>query len=499
MRRRLVLVLLLGCAGAVAVAVLVVRSGGDEPAGCRRRRSRAVPEPAPGRFARLLDAEFLAAVEGKDDPRPAVAAIADAAWSEGGFLLSSCHGLMHTVGRTYAREAGITLADLMDYLPQSNDPGCSAGFAHGLVTGVGAQIDPRRPGEAAARLHRRRHALPALQLRARARARVHAGLRRPARACARPLPLARVAVGGRLRPGRLPRLLVRGRRRRRREPADGAITDPRRLCGAQPTAFVRPCWYRAFVDNRPEGIVVDSPEHLDVLCEGLDGLQREACVTGAAVIGPADPTAQLKLCAGLADPSDAAGCIRGTKAQNLLGAPASDFVRLIGRCELFAGVTRDGCYRWLGKAIAVLTDGAFAQSGCPKLAKADARRNCTCGCADDGRRARHVQLRVTVDRTLDKEADMPLARVVTFDGVSSDRMAEMQKEMEGSEQPDDVPAKEIVVLHDPDNDRSVVILFFESDDDYRRGDEALNAMSTADTPGQRTSVTKYQVAFRMSN
>ena len=94
---------------------------------------------------------------------------------------------------------------------------------------------------------------------------------------------------------------------------------------------------------------------------------------------------------------------------------------------------------------------------------------------------------------------MPLARVVTFDGVSSDRMAEMQKEMEGSEQPDDVPAKEIVVLHDPDNDRSVVILFFESDDDYRRGDEALNAMPTTDTPGQRTSVTKYQVAFRMSN
>ena len=94
---------------------------------------------------------------------------------------------------------------------------------------------------------------------------------------------------------------------------------------------------------------------------------------------------------------------------------------------------------------------------------------------------------------------MPLARVVTFDGVSSDRIAEMQKEMEGSEQPDDVPAKEIVVLHDPDNDKSVVILFFESDDDYRRGDEALNAMPTTDTPGQRTSVTKYQVAFRMSN
>ena len=94
---------------------------------------------------------------------------------------------------------------------------------------------------------------------------------------------------------------------------------------------------------------------------------------------------------------------------------------------------------------------------------------------------------------------MRLARVVSFDGVSSARMAEMQKEMEGSERPQDVPAKEIVVLHDPENDRSLVIVFFDSEDDYRRGDETLSAMPAGDTPGQRTSVTKYQVAFRMTD
>ncbi len=94
---------------------------------------------------------------------------------------------------------------------------------------------------------------------------------------------------------------------------------------------------------------------------------------------------------------------------------------------------------------------------------------------------------------------MPLARVVTFDGVNSDRMAEMQREMQGSERPENVPAKEIVVLHDPEADKSLVILFFDTDDDYRRGDEALNAMPAGDTPGQRTSVTKYDVAFRMSD
>ena len=93
---------------------------------------------------------------------------------------------------------------------------------------------------------------------------------------------------------------------------------------------------------------------------------------------------------------------------------------------------------------------------------------------------------------------MSLARVVSFDGVSPDRMAEMEREMQGSERPEDVPAKEIVVLHDPETDRALVILFFDSEDDYTRGDEALDAMPSADTPGRRASVTKYHVAFRLT-
>jgi hypothetical protein len=94
---------------------------------------------------------------------------------------------------------------------------------------------------------------------------------------------------------------------------------------------------------------------------------------------------------------------------------------------------------------------------------------------------------------------MPLARVVTFDGVSSDRMAEMQREMEGSERPENIPASEMIVLHDPDAEKSLVVVFFDNEDDYRQGDAALSAMPAGDTPGQRTSVTKYQVAFRMTD
>jgi hypothetical protein len=87
---------------------------------------------------------------------------------------------------------------------------------------------------------------------------------------------------------------------------------------------------------------------------------------------------------------------------------------------------------------------------------------------------------------------------VTFDGVSKDRMEELKREMSEGERPEDVPAKEIVVLHDADAEKSVVILFFDSEDDYRRGDEALNAMPAGDTPGQRTSVTRYDVVTRMT-
>ena len=93
---------------------------------------------------------------------------------------------------------------------------------------------------------------------------------------------------------------------------------------------------------------------------------------------------------------------------------------------------------------------------------------------------------------------MTFARVVTFDGVSKQRIDEMKREMETGERPDDVPAKEILVLHDPEAEKSVAIVFFDSEEDYARGDAALDAMPAGDTPGQRTSVTRYEVALRMT-
>jgi hypothetical protein len=93
---------------------------------------------------------------------------------------------------------------------------------------------------------------------------------------------------------------------------------------------------------------------------------------------------------------------------------------------------------------------------------------------------------------------MALARVVTFEGVSKERVEQIKSEMQSGERPEGLPATEVIMLHDPDAESSLVIVFFDDEDGYRQGDATLSAMSADDVPGQRTSVTKYDVAVRMN-
>ncbi len=93
---------------------------------------------------------------------------------------------------------------------------------------------------------------------------------------------------------------------------------------------------------------------------------------------------------------------------------------------------------------------------------------------------------------------MAIARVVSFEGVSSERMEEQKRQMTESDRPEGLEATELIVLHDPESETSLAIVFFETEDDYKRGDEILSAMPAGDTPGQRTSVKKYDVAHRMT-
>jgi hypothetical protein len=370
----------------VGVAVAVVGGAEGEPP---RREFTAVRLPDLGECRGLggdlarecYTRAYLGLVSGRDDPRPAVEAIADSAWKEGPALVADCHGIMHTVGRTYAREAGVELATLMDYLPRSNDPGCTAGFAHGMVTAIAPDIDPTRAGEAA-------------------RVCGSARTRYQNYSCIHGFGHAFMRIyGDRLEPA-----LILCRALGTRAAADCAqgayhdywfavagaddatlseepVRDPRALCAEAPEEFVRPCWYRAWIENRPTAFAIEAPEDLDGLCSGLGGLQREACITAASVIGPSDPAEQIDVCGGLASASDAASCVRGVKIQNLQDAPTAELIALVDRCSTLRARARDACRRWLGKTAAVLTDGAFAHEGCPRLRGGSARRACAAGAA----------------------------------------------------------------------------------------------------------------------
>src|SRR5262245_42435390 len=96
------------------------------------------------------------------------------------------------------------------------------------------------------------------------------------------------------------------------------------------------------------------------------------------------------------------------------------------------------------------------------------------------------------------EEAMTLARVVTFEGVDRDRVEQVRQKIEEGERPAELNATEIIVLHDPSANASLTLVFFDSEEDYAKANAILDAMPRGDTPGERTSVSKYDVAIRMS-
>jgi hypothetical protein len=90
------------------------------------------------------------------------------------------------------------------------------------------------------------------------------------------------------------------------------------------------------------------------------------------------------------------------------------------------------------------------------------------------------------------------ARVTKWEGGDGDAIREAGKEINSraaSGPPEGVPAKGFLLLTDPDSGRVLAVSLFESEDDYRQGDETLNEMSPPGGGfGQRGPVEKYDVA-----
>jgi len=95
------------------------------------------------------------------------------------------------------------------------------------------------------------------------------------------------------------------------------------------------------------------------------------------------------------------------------------------------------------------------------------------------------------------------ARVVRFEGADAESMERSVSEIRAEAEsrggpPEGVPAKGLLILNDGGSGRSLGISFFETEEDYREGDETLNSMSPpGQGMGERVSVEKYEVAVQL--
>lgn len=98
-----------------------------------------------------------------------------------------------------------------------------------------------------------------------------------------------------------------------------------------------------------------------------------------------------------------------------------------------------------------------------------------------------------------------LARVARWEGADPQTLQasaeEIRRQSEAeSGPPEGVPAKQLLLLHDTDNGRAMVIVLFDNEDDYREGDETLDSMSPpGGGMGRRVAVDKYEVAVQLDS
>jgi hypothetical protein len=324
-------------------------------------------------YVRLL----LLDIDASRDPARELPRIDRRARAAGTSLYGSCHVLMHEVGRRWAADHKLTLEGLQRVVPRSNDPTCSAGFGMGVVMYLGPEII-RGGGREAVRtclrlptryrsytcVHGLGHALMRGyhgQLRVAVAACRRLG-RREAPDCAQgafhDYWISLRGADGTTRPGAL------------------AETSPRTLCNGH-LWFVRPCWYRWFIEQATAPPVEHAADILRV-CRGLARLQRSGCVAGASLRIAGDPFEQTRLC-GRLHGADVASCLRGVQVQTLT-RPARQLA-LIRSCGTLRAGVRAGCYAWYGRTLAVVSDGRFA---CGRLG-GRAQRECAAGArrADD--------------------------------------------------------------------------------------------------------------------
>jgi len=320
-------------------------------------------------------------VERAGDPARNLPEIDRKVHEAGGFLEAACHSLMHEVGRTYAKRHDLTIETLYTYVPRSNDPGCSAGFGMGLSMYLGPEliVEPRSLLRTCSRLPTRFREYTCVHGSGHAFMRgFHSQLRDAVNACNELGPSNApdcsqgafhdywISLGG-------------GDGTSAPENADDS---PESVCRAY--TYKRPCWYRYFWERKSATRVYRAADLLEQ-CDGQEGMQRAGCVSGASLLvsRERDPVDHARVCNGVQG-VDTYNCLRGVNVPALDGKTFEQ-LRLIRTCADLPSATRAWCYSWIGRTLAVLTDGEFRTSGCAQLETEDARVSCTAGGARMGR------------------------------------------------------------------------------------------------------------------
>ena len=245
----------------------------------------------------------------------------------------------------------------MDYIPRSNDPTCSAGFGMGLVMYLGPQIILTGGRSALAqclRLPTRYRSYTCVHGIGHALMRgYHGRLRQSVAACRKLGEQAPDCAQGAFHDYWIS---LRG--------ADGTVrrahgASPRFLCNGH-LWYVRPCWYRYFVEDATAPLF-DDPASIRKACAGLRGLQRYGCVSAAALSIPEDPFEQTRICARLGTRRGARACA-AWPCRRSSGARAKQLALFTLCTRMPRGETGD-CRRWFGRTLALVTDGRFRCPG----------------------------------------------------------------------------------------------------------------------------------------
>jgi hypothetical protein len=341
---------------------------GGECAGIRAARAKT----------RCYVDRLYAYIEESGNPARALPDLDAETRAAGGFIAGACHGLMHAVGRRYAKRHHVTLATLQRYLPKSNDPGCSAGFGHGLIMELGPQIvraGPRGALRVCERLSTRMRQYTCVHGLGHAYMRLYGEYLRYA------LPMCR-RLGVHAAPdcaqGAFHDYWIATSGRDSTKKHAGLVTSPRILCGARTGTFAMACWYRVFVE-RPPAHEVEGPRDINGLCAGLRDVQRAGCVAAAALSAAgSDPLSLVRLCGRLGG-NDVVNCLRAVPVEAVDRWPTKQ-LELIRSCKALQAGARRGCYAWFGRALTVVTNGAFRRR-CADLHSPAARLQCRIGAA----------------------------------------------------------------------------------------------------------------------